>query len=69
MPGSDEPPLDPIAKALADLAQQVASLLVRLESDHHYHHNRCPADPSRGREVAADRAADGHRDGASEEDA
>jgi hypothetical protein len=54
MLGSDETPLDPIAKALADLAQQVASLLVRLESDHHYHHNRCLADPSQGREVAAD---------------
>jgi hypothetical protein len=27
-------------------------------------HNRRPADPRRGREVAADRAADGHHDGA-----
>jgi len=32
MLGSDEPPLDPIAKALADLAQQVASLLACLEA-------------------------------------
>jgi len=32
MPGSDEPPPDPIAKVIADLAQQVASLWMRVEA-------------------------------------